>query len=163
MAGVNKAILVGNVGSDPEVTPTRDGKKMARFSLATSKTWKDRDTGERREQTSWHRIVVFNEALASICESYVRKGSKLYLEGEILTRKYEKGGQDHYATEIVLQFNGVLTLLDKAEGAGRPDGPEAYGSVPAERPQANRPEQGGGAGWQPGGMDDDIPFRPEWR
>ena len=115
---VNKVILVGNLGKDPEIRTTQDGKKVANFSVATSESWKDRSSGERKEKTEWHNVVVFNEGLASIAESYLKKGSKVYLEGQLKTRKWvdQRTGQDRYTTEIVLQgFSGTLTMLNKVE------------------------------------------------
>lgn len=132
MAGsINKAVLVGNVGQDPEVRRLTNGDPVASFSLATSDTWRDKQTGERREKTEWHRVVVFNDNLAKFVEQYVRKGSKLYVEGQILSRSYEdRGGQTKYVTEIVLQkFRGDIQSLDRAQSDRAPaaDGPDAYG------------------------------------
>ena len=123
MAGsVNKVILVGNLGRDPEVRSTQDGAKIVQLSLATSESWKDRATGERRERTEWHRVVIFNERLADVAEQYLRKGSKLYVEGQLQTRKWQDTeGLDRYTTEIVLgKFRGELTMLDgrSSEGGG---------------------------------------------
>ncbi len=132
MAGsVNKAILIGNVGKDPEIRRTQDGKAIANLSIATSESWKDKNSGERKEKTEWHRVVIFNEALCKIAEQYVKKGQKLYIEGQIQTRKWtDKDGAEKYSTEVVVQgFNGVLTMLDKP---GDDDGAE-------ERKSANRP------------------------
>lgn len=115
MAGsVNKVILIGNVGKDPEIRSMQDGKEIADFSIATSESWKDKSTGERKEKTEWHRIVVFNEGLVRVIKSYVKKGSKLYLEGQLQTRKWtDKDGVEKYSTEIVLQnFGGTLVMLD---------------------------------------------------
>lgn len=115
MAGsVNKVILVGNLGADPEIRRTQDGRPIANLSVATSESWRDRNSGERRERTEWHRVVVFNEGLCKIIENYLRKGSKIYLEGQLQTRKWQdQSGQDRYTTEIVLQgFNSALTILD---------------------------------------------------
>lgn len=110
---LNKATLIGNVGKDPEIRTTQDGKEIANFPLATSERWKDKNSGERKEKTEWHRIVIFNPGLIGIVKSYVKKGSKLYLEGQIQTRKWSKDGVDHYQTEIVLPvFGGVIQLLD---------------------------------------------------
>ena len=120
MAGsVNKVILVGNVGKDPEIRDTSEGKKIASFSLATSDTWKDK-SGERQEKTEWHRVVIFNQGLAEIAERYVKKGSKLYVSGALQTRKWEdNNGVERYATEVVLSaFNGELTLLDSKDKSG---------------------------------------------
>ena len=121
MAGsVNKVILVGNLGRDPEIRFTQDNKKIANLSVATSDSWKDKNTGERKEKTEWHRVVIFNEGLAGIAESYLKKGSKVYLEGSLQTRKWtDKEGQDKYTTEVVLQgFNSVMTMLDGRSGGG---------------------------------------------
>src|SRR4026208_2625773 len=121
MAGsVNKVILVGNLGKDPEVRHTQDGKAIVNLSIATSENWRDKATGERRERTEWHRVVIFNENLAKIAEQYLKKGSKVYLEGQLQTRKWQdQSGQGRYSTEVVLQqFRGELTLLDRPGGAG---------------------------------------------
>lgn len=124
MAGsVNKAIIIGNVGKDPEVRSTQGGKKVVTLSVATSETWKDRNSGERQERTEWHRVVLFNERLADVAEKYVRKGSKVYLEGALQTRKWtDQSGAEKYTTEIVMQqFRGELTLLDGKGGGGASD------------------------------------------
>lgn len=115
---VNKAIIVGNLGADPEIRRTQDGRAVANLRIATSETWRDKSTGERKERTEWHRVVVFNEGLAKVAEQYLKKGAKVYIEGGIQTRKWQdKDGQDRYSTEIVLQgFNSVLTMLDKPSG-----------------------------------------------
>lgn len=125
MAGsVNKCIIVGNVGKDPEIRTTSGGHKIANLSLATSENWRDKNSGERKERTEWHRIVIFNENLVRVVEQYVSKGSKLYIEGQLQTRKWQdQSGQDRYSTEIVLQgFNGVLTMLDGKGSGERQDG-----------------------------------------
>ena len=113
MAGsINKVILVGNLGRDPEVRSMQDGGKIVQLSLATSETWKDRSSGERRERTEWHRVVIFNEALGNIAEQYLRKGSTVYIEGQLQTRKWGEPGQEKYTTEVVLQrYRGELTML----------------------------------------------------
>ena len=113
MSSVNKVILLGNLGKDPDIRSMQSGKKMASFSIATSKRWKDRNTQEQKENTSWHNIVVFNEGLVDVIEKYVKKGSKIYVEGELSTRKYQdKDGNDRYTTEVVLQgYNSNLTML----------------------------------------------------
>jgi single-strand DNA-binding protein len=118
MAGVNKVILVGNLGKDPEVRSLPDGGKVVNLRVATSETWRDRQTNERKERTEWHSVVIFNENLARIAEQYLRKGSKIYLEGQLQTRKWtDRDGQERYTTEVVLQrFKGELTLLDSREG-----------------------------------------------
>ena len=121
MAGsVNKVILIGNLGADPEIRRTQDGRPVANLRLATSESWKDKNTGERKEKTEWHRVVIFNENLCRIAEQYLKKGSKVYIEGALQTRKWQdQSGQDRYSTEVVLQgFRGELTLLDRAGGAG---------------------------------------------
>ena len=121
MAGsVNKVILIGNLGKDPEIRRTQDGRPIAHFNVATSDTWRDKTTGERRERTEWHRVVIFNEGLCRIAEQYLKKGSKVYLEGSLQTRKWQdQSGQDKYTTEVVLQgFNSQLTMLDRAGGGG---------------------------------------------
>ena len=135
MAGsVNKVILVGNLGNDPEIRSFQDGKKVCNLSIATSESWKDKSSGERREKTEWHRVVIFNEGLCRIAEQYLKKGSKVYLEGQLQTRKWtDQSGQDKYTTEIVLQgFNGSLTMLDNrgensGGGGGYDQGGSSYG------------------------------------
>jgi single-strand DNA-binding protein len=137
MAGsVNKVILVGNVGKDPEIRRTQDGRPIANFSLATSESWRDKNSGEKKEKTEWHRVVVFNENLCKVIEQYVKKGAKLYIEGALQTRKWtDKDGVEKYSTEVVLQgFNGNMTMLDGArQGAGagggmHEDGQASYGA-----------------------------------
>lgn len=158
MAGsVNKVILVGNLGRDPEVRMSQAGNKIANFSLATSERWRDKNSGEQREKTEWHRVVIFDERLADVAEKYMKKGSKVYLEGQIQTRDYEKDGQKHYVTEVVLQrFRGVLTMLDSRGGddyapPSVPSGGDTGGSMGGSS---------GGPGGGPGGgdLDDEIPF-----
>ena len=163
MAGsVNKVILIGNLGRDPEVRHSQAGAKIVNFSLATSETWKDKATGERRERTEWHRVVIFSEGLAGIAEQYLRKGSKVYIEGSLQTREYEKDGIKRYSTEVVLQgFNSAMTMLD-TKGGG--DGDYAPPGEPDYAPGGNGGGNGGGApaggdGTAPGGdLDDEIPF-----
>ena len=121
MAGsVNKVILVGNLGKDPEVRHTQDGRPIVNLSIATSENWKDKQTGERKERTEWHRVVIFNENLAKVAEQYLKKGAKVYLEGQLQTRKYtDKDGVEKYSTEVVLQqYRGELTMLDGRSGGG---------------------------------------------
>lgn len=121
MAGsVNKVILVGNLGKDPEIRHTQDGRPICNLSVATSENWRDKNTGERREKTEWHRVVLFNDGLCKVAENYLRKGSKVYIEGQLQTRKWQdQQGQDRYSTEVVLQgFGGTLTMLDGRDGAG---------------------------------------------
>jgi single-strand DNA-binding protein len=164
MAGsVNKVILIGNLGADPEVRRLGSGEPVVNLRLATTETWRDKQSGERRERTEWHNVVIFNENLAKVAEQYLRKGSKVYLEGQLQTRKWQdKTGADRYTTEIVLQrYRGELTLLDgRGEGGGMSGGQIEdrsgggdYGggrSAPMER----RPAPAG----RPNDMDDDIPF-----
>lgn len=178
MAGsVNKVILIGNVGADPEIRRTQDGRPIANLRIATSETWRDRNSGERREKTEWHTVVVFNEGLCKVVEQYVKKGAKLYIEGQLQTRKWQdQTGNDRYSTEIVLQgFNSTLTMLDgRGEGGGgaRSGGGDFGGSDYGSSGGGNygggyeqQPARGGASrgGGQPSGgfsndMDDDIPF-----
>lgn len=126
MAGsVNKVILIGNVGKDPEVRHTNDGRPIVTLSVATSESWRDKATGERREKTEWHRVVIFNEGLCRIAEQYVKKGSKLYLEGALQTRKWQdQSGADRYSTEVVLQgFGATMTMLDTPKQSSDPQAP----------------------------------------
>ena len=157
MAGsVNKVILIGNLGRDPETRSTQDGTKIVHLNLATSENWKDRNSGERRERTEWHRVVIFNERLAEVAEKYLRKGSKVYVEGQLQTRKWtDQSGQEKYTTEVVLQrFRGELTMLD-ARGGGEAGG---Y-AEPAHEGPAHGGASGGGRGSGSGGdLDDEIPF-----
>jgi single-strand DNA-binding protein len=149
MAGsVNKVILVGNLGRDPEIRSTQDGMKVANLSLATSESWRDKTSGERRERTEWHRIAIFNERLAELAEKYLKKGSKIYVEGQLQTRKWtDQSGQERYTTEVVLsRFRGELTMLDGRGGGAGAEPSESF----AEPPPAAR----GGAAE----LDDDIPF-----
>ncbi len=167
MAGsVNKVILVGNLGKDPKVSRLNSGDQVVNFTLATSETWRDKASGERKERTEWHNIVVFNENLGKIVEQYCKKGSKVYLEGQLQTRKWtDQSGVEKYTTEIVLQrFRGELTLLDSRSGGegresfggGEERGPSFGRSSPAERRPALAASGGGGGGGAD--IDDDIPF-----
>ena len=160
MAGsVNKVILIGNLGRDPEVRHSQAGAKIVNFSLATSETWKDKATGERRERTEWHRVVIFSEGLAGIAEQYLRKGSKVYIEGSLQTREYEKDGIKRYSTEVVLQgFNSTMTMLDTKGGGGGDFASSGNGGQPDYVSSDNG---GGGAPSAPppgGDLDDEIPF-----
>ncbi len=158
MAGsVNKVILVGNLGRDPEVRHSQAGAKIVNFSLATSESWKDKNTGERREKTEWHRVVIFNEHLAGIAENYLRKGSKVYIEGQLQTRDYEKDGIKRYSTEVVLQpYRSELTMLDTRGGGNGDYAPAGESDYAAG---ANGGAPAGGGGGSPGGdLDDEIPF-----
>jgi single-strand DNA-binding protein len=160
MAGsISKTILVGNLGKNPEIRNTGAGKAIATFSVATSESWKDKDSGDRKERTEWHNIVVFNEALARFAEHHLKKGMKVFIEGENRTRKWEKDGHTNYTTEVVIQgFNHRLESLEKIEGSGRPPPDEDnYGTT------STRPGKGASSG-APAGFDDgDIPFAPEVR
>lgn len=170
MAGsVNKVILIGNLGRDPEVRSTQDGRRVANFTLATSDSWRDRTSGERKERTEWHRVVIFNERLTEIAEKYLRKGSKVYLEGALQTRKWaDQQGQERYTTEIVLNnFAGQLTMLDTARSAApaeggydddyRDGGGGSFANDPAPRSTPSAPARGGPR--KPvDDLDDDIPF-----
>jgi single-strand DNA-binding protein len=150
---INKVILVGNLGRDPEIRTLNSGDRVANLSVATSEAWRDRNSGERKERTEWHRVVIFNDNLVKVAESYLRKGSKIYLEGALQTRKYQdQSGAEKFSTEVVLQkFRGELTMLDgRADGArefdagGYAAGPKTGGSGPREDFSAD--------------MDDEIPF-----
>jgi len=169
MAGsVNKVILVGNLGADPEVRRTQDGRPIVNLRIATSETWRDKATGERKEKTEWHRVVIFSEGLAKVAEQYLKKGSKVYLEGALQTRKWQdKDGQDRYSTEVVLQgFNSNLTMLDGRSGGGGSGGGDFGGSddFGSSGPsggggQRRQPAMaGGGGGGRRDDMDDEIPF-----
>ncbi|AYM62306.1 MULTISPECIES: single-stranded DNA-binding protein [Agrobacterium] len=175
MAGsVNKVILIGNVGADPEIRRTQDGRPIANLRIATSETWRDRNSGERKEKTEWHTVVVFNEGLCKVVEQYVKKGAKLYIEGQLQTRKWQdQTGNDRYSTEIVLQgFNSTLTMLDgRGEGGGGGGrsgggdfgGGNDYGSGGGYDQQSSPRGGSSRGGGQPSGgfsndMDDDIPF-----
>ncbi len=150
-ASVNKVILIGNLGADPEVRQTSTGKPVVTLSIATSESWKDKNTGERKERTEWHRVVIFSEGLARVAEQYLRKGSKVYIEGQLQTRKWQdKDGNDRYTTEIVLQgFNSALTMLDsRGDNVGANFPNEQFGTSPtANSPAFDNSE-----------IDDDIPF-----
>src|SRR6056297_631484 len=163
MAGsVNKVILIGNLGRDPEVRTFQNGGKVCNLRIATSETWKDRNTGERKERTEWHSVAIFQEGLVRIAEQYLRKGSKVYIEGKLQTRKWQdQSGQDRYSTEVVLQgFDGTLTMLDGRDGGGSGGG---YGGGGGEMGYEDY-GQGGGGGNAPspaqnrGDIDDEIPF-----
>ena len=169
MAGsVNKVILVGNLGKDPEVRRMQDGRPVVNLSVATSDTWRDKATGERKERTEWHRVVIFSEGLAKVAEQYLKKGSKVYLEGQLQTRKWQdQSGQDKYTTEVVLQgFNSALTMLDTRGGGGSSggdfgsdDSSGSFGSSgPSTRERQPAMAAAGAGGGKRGDMDDEIPF-----
>ncbi len=168
MAGsVNKVILVGNLGRDPEIKQLPSGSSIANLSVATSESWRDKASGERKERTEWHRVVVFNDGLVRVIEQYLKKGAKIYLEGQLETRKWQdKDGNDKYSTEVVLRnFNSVLTMLD-----GRSEGGGDRSSYSDDRGGSSRGGGGGGGGSSRGGgrgekedfsrpdFDDEIPF-----
>ena len=160
MAGsINKVILIGNLGADPEIRSMQDGRPVCNLRVATSESWKDKSTGERKERTEWHRVVIFNEGLCRIAEQYLKKGSKVYLEGQLQTRKWEKDGQDHYSTEVVLQgFNSTLTMLDSREGGSSYAGSNGNGGSDFGRsgPMDSGGSSGGGSFDKD--IDDEIPF-----
>jgi len=165
MAGsVNKVILVGNLGKDPEIRTTQDGQKIVNLTLATSDTWNDRSTGERKERTEWHRVVIFNDRVGDVAERYLHKGSKIYVEGSLQTRKWtDQSGQERYTTEVVIgRFKGELTMLDTRGG-----GDSSAGESGGYRDRAPPQRVGGGAArgsapsWDApkgGDLDDEIPF-----
>ncbi|WP_428028092.1 single-stranded DNA-binding protein [Altererythrobacter sp.] len=174
MAGsLNKVMLIGNLGADPEIRSFQNGGKVANLRIATSETWKDRNTGERQERTEWHSVAIFSEGLVNVCENYLRKGSKVYIEGQLQTRKWQdQSGNDRYSTEVVLRgFNGTLTMLDgRGEGGGGGGGRSGGGFGGGNGGGGNG---GSGGGWNQGGggsgggqgggsnyddLDDDIPF-----
>jgi len=162
---VNKVILVGNLGADPEIRRTQNGRPFVILGPATTETWRDKTTGERRERTEWHRVVIFNEALAKVAEQYLKKGSKIYVEGQLQTRKWQdQQGQDRYSTEVVLQgFSSQLTMLDRAGGGGSSAGGDFgsddsgsnFGSSGSRSPARQPAIAGAGARED---MNDEVPF-----
>lgn len=157
MAGsVNKVILVGNLGKDPEIRSMQSGDKVCNLSIATSENWKDKTTGERKEKTEWHRVVIFNQNIVKVAESYLKKGAKVYIEGQLETRSWEQDGQKKYTTEVVIRpFRGELTMLDSKGGGGssfQDNEPPAYESGAPSRAAA------GGGGARADAFDDEIPF-----
>jgi single-strand DNA-binding protein len=167
MAGsVNKVILIGNLGKDPEIRRTQDGRPIANLRVATTETWRDKASGERREKTEWHSVVIFNEGLCRVAEQYLKKGAKVYIEGQLQTRKWQgQDGQDRYSTEVVLQgFNSTLTMLDSRGGGG------GMGMQDDDHADYGAPSNGNGGGARRGGgggggkgnfdkpIDDEIPF-----
>ncbi len=161
---INKVILIGNVGTDPEIRNTNDGREIASFSLATSESWKDKNTGEKKDKTEWHRLVVFSQGLVGIVKNYVKKGSKLYIEGQLQTRKWtDKDGVDKYTTEIVLQnFNSTLQILDSANRSGASAASGNYDnqdySAKSSNNSANKNTKNNDMGGFNEDLDDDIPF-----
>jgi single-strand DNA-binding protein len=167
MAGsVNKVILIGNLGKDPEVRSTQDGRKIVNLTVATSENWKDKSSGERREKTEWHRVVIFNDRLGEVAERYLKKGAKVYLEGALQTRKWtDQSGQEKYTTEVVLQqFRGELTMLDTRGGGGGgamedPGMDDGYGaSSGGSGGRSERPMERVGGMSRGADLDDEIPF-----
>ncbi len=168
MAGsVNKVILIGNLGSDPEIRRTQDGRPIVNLRIATSESWRDKNSGERKEKTEWHRVVIFNENLAKIAEQYLKKGAKVYSRAQLQTRKWQdQSGQDKYSTEVVLQgFSGELTMLDGRPAVARRARTSAQRGVRRRlrlaRPMLRRPRTQAGDGRRPAAaddMDDEIPF-----
>jgi single-strand DNA-binding protein len=163
MAGsVNKVILVGNLGKDPEIRRTQDGRPIANLSVATSESWRDKATGERKEKTEWHRVVIFSEPLCKIVEQYLKKGAKVYIEGALQTRKWtDQAGVEKYSTEVVLQgFNSTLTMLDGRSGGGASAGSDDPGAdFGSSGPSSAAPRRAvAAAGARNSDMDDDIPF-----
>ena len=163
MAGsLNKVMLIGNLGADPEIRSFQNGGRVANLRIATSETWKDRNTGERQERTEWHTVAIFSEGLVNVCENYLRKGSKVYVEGQLQTRKWQdQSGQDRYSTEVVLRgYNGTLTMLDgRGEGGGGGGGGRSgggYGGGGGQGGGFGGGSQGGGSNYDD--LDDDIPF-----
>jgi len=167
MAGsVNKVILIGNLGKDPEIRRTQDGRPIANLRVATTETWRDKASGERREKTEWHSVVIFNEGLCRVAEQYLKKGAKVYIEGQLQTRKWQgQDGQDRYSTEVVLQgFNSTLTMLDSRGGGGglstQDDDQADYGAP--SNGNGGGARRGGGGGGGKGNfdkpIDDEIPF-----
>ena len=162
---VNKVILVGNLGADPEIRRTQDGRPIAHLRLATTENWRDKTTGERRERTEWHRVVIFNENLAKVAEQYLKKGAKVYVEGQLQTRKWQdQQGQDRYSTEVVLQgFSSQLTMLDLVGGSGgsaggdfsSDDSGSNFGSFGSRSP-ARQPAMAGAGARED--MNDEVPF-----
>jgi len=171
MAGVNKVILLGRLGKDPEVRTFQNGGKIVSFSMATSETWKDRNTGERREKTEWHNVSITNEAFGRIAEQYLKKGSQVYIEGQLQTRKWQaQDGTDRWSTEIVLKpFSGAIQLLGErnSNGGGGSDqsgGGSSGNGYSGGSSGSSGDGYGGGGGPNSGGdIDDEIPFAPEWR
>ena len=169
MAGyVNKVILIGNLGKDPEIRRTQDGRPVANLRVATTESWRDKTTGERREKTEWHSVVIFNEGLCRVVEQYLKKGAKVYLEGQLQTRKWQgQDGQDRYSTEVVLQgFNSQLTMLDSrgagsgagaSAGAGMHEDDQAAYGAPGNGNGSTRASAAGGKGFDKK-VDDEIPF-----
>ena len=154
-SSLNKVMLIGNLGADPIIRQTQDGKRLAQLSLATSETWKDKNTGEKRDKTQWHSIVIFNDGLAGVVESYLKKGSKVYIEGQLQSRKYtDKDGVEKYTTEIVLaNYNGTLTMLDSKGSSG-----DFSSDSMSQVEQSSGPDSGSSPASDDFDIDDEIPF-----
>jgi len=166
---VNKVILIGNLGRDPEIRSTQDGSKIANVTLATSETWNDRASGERKERTEWHRVVIFNDRIVDVAERFLKKGAKIYVEGSLQTRKWtDQQGQERYTTEVIIgRFNGQLTMLDTRSGGAdaggngggyAPQQPAASSQAARSSPSWSAPASTGG-----GDLDDEIPFAACWQ
>jgi single-strand DNA-binding protein len=162
---LNKVMLIGHLGRDPEIRTTQDGTRVANLSIATSESWRDKNSGERREKTEWHRVVIFNDRLVDVAEKYLKKGAKVYLEGALQTRKWtDQSGAEKYSTEVVLQkYRGELTMLDSRQSGVR-DEDENQDAGGREHGQAGVGNgYGAGGGWRGGGdLDDEIPFAPSF-
>ncbi len=154
MSSLNKVTLIGNLGADPEMRAMQNGKPVCNMRIATSESWRDKSSGEKRERTEWHKVVIFSEGLCKIAEQYLKKGSKVYIEGQLQTRKWEKDGQDHYSTEIVMQgFKAVLVMLDTRSSGDRP--PPQQSAPEQSAPQEGASAAGGNFGKD---LEDEIPF-----
>jgi single-strand DNA-binding protein len=171
MTGLNKVQIIGHLGRDPETRTFQSGGKVVNLRIATSETWKDRETGERKERTEWHSVAIFNEGLAKVAEQYLRKGSQVYVEGQLETRKWQdQSGQDRYTTEVVLRpYRGEIVLLDgkrddphQSAGAGREAGSDGFRGSGQREAASGAVARGNGPGRGPD-MDDEIPFNMEWR
>lgn len=164
MSSLNQVQLIGNLGADPEVRTLPSGGKVVNLSIATSEKWKDKNTGENREKTEWHRVVIFQEGIAGVAEKYLKKGSKIFIQGALQTRKWQdQSGADKYSTEVVLQgFNCSLKMLDSGQdrGGGQQQNSSSGSdnSTSSQRPGTNRQQSNSAATFEPGAMDDDIPF-----
>lgn len=161
MAGsVNKVILVGNLGNDPDIRTMQNGGKVANLSVATSENWKDKNTGERREKTEWHRVAIFNPGLVTVCENYLKKGSKVYIEGQLETRKWQdQSGQDKYTTEVVLKgYGGQLTMLDSRGGGAGAGGGQSFNDSQSGGYDYGAPQDTGSSQAPVDELEDEIPF-----
>lgn len=165
MSSLNKVMLIGNLGADPEIKTLNSGSQIANFTIATSEKWRDKSSGERKEKTEWHRIVSFNEGLNGVIEQYLRKGSKVYIEGKLQTRKWQDNdGKDRYSTEIVMDaFNGKLVMLSSRDDGGSRGGEDEFGRRETSS-RGSRQSNNRSSGYRGNDdMNDDIPFSPEFR